>query len=577
MGSIILPIGVTSFLLRAKYPSKKSPKETNEKIRREKISPFRPPINKNKIKNSYYTYKKAKDYLEKAYFVSFESKRKEGRAIWIQFWSLASPDEIKRIVKQLKNANFNIVFVEGYILGGYTIWPTKIGKQLEQFKGWDPLKILVDECHKYGLEVHMWSHIFRAGGNSPLFETHPEWIEWDTPIKEFDPTVVYWICPARKGYREYYKKFVKELIDNYNIDGIQLDYIRYPESPKRSCYYCKGIFQKKTGIDPWLPETKNNIEEWMKWNMFRENLVTDFVREISNFIRSYSPRTYISAAVWPRNQHGFLNNYVIQDWENWIDNQYIDALCPMEYFTDAESFLMEAKRTEGRVKGRVKVYHGIGQYLLPGPYDLLQQIEGLHNIKAKGFSLFAYNSMSDKWYDALKMGALRAKAVQPHKIGPTKEDLRRAIARRKRLIVKKPKKEVALKIIPLPKVSIPKTSVKPKIDGKLDDPVWKKAARIGNFWYYDGSKRVEKANQTVAYITYDDNNIYYGIYCYKKIKKYRAKEKDGGKVWEDDSIELFFDPEGKGESYIQFGANSKGYRFSNTGTVSYTHLTLPTN
>jgi len=532
---------------------------------------------KKENKKSYDAIKQTKKSLEKAFAAGFESKTKEGRGLWIQYWSLSSPEEIKRFVTELADANFNMVFVESYILGGMTIWPSKIGVQFDQFKGWDPLKVLVDECHKRNVEVHSWFHIFRAGNNSPLFKTHPDWIEWEKPLTSFDPTVTYWVCPARVEYRDYVKSFIKELIDNYGIDGIQLDYIRYPESPKRSCWHCKGLFQEKTGIDPWLEETKNDVNAWMKWNIYRENLVTEFVKDISEFIRSYSPKTMISAAVWPENMHGFLTNYVIQDWENWVDNQYLDFICPMEYYTDAEAFERSVANVKARINGRIPIYHGMGQYLLANNFEILKQIQAIHNEKESGSCMFAMNSMLPSTYALLKEGPYKITAKTAHYISDkSKEGLAKREAERKAKIVKREQKEVALTLIEIPELTISKTKAKPVIDGKLNDPVWKTAARFGNYWQYDGAKKVQKDYQSYGYVTYDDSKIYFGIYCYKGSKNYLEKQGDGGKVWEDDSVEIFFDTEGKG-NYVQFGINSKGARWASTGKIDFEVKTSKTD
>jgi len=528
-------------------------------------------------KKSFDGLKQSKKFLEKAFAYSFESKTKEGRGVWIQYWSLSTPEEIKRFVTELADANFNFISVESYIFAGMTIWPSKVGVQFDQFKGWDPLKILIDECHKRNVEVHIWFQIFRAGNNSPLFKTHPDWIEWEKPLTSFDPTVTYWVCPTREEYREYVKSFIKELLDNYDIDGFQFDYIRYPESPNRSCWHCKGLFQEKTGIDPWLEETKNDVNGWMKWNIYRENLITEFVKDISNFIRSYSPETLISADVWPENMHGFLTNYVLQDWDNWVDNQYLDFICPMEYYTDAELFERSIIKTKSRVSGRMPVYHGMGQYLLPNNFEILKQIKAVHENKEAGTCMFAMNSILPSTYAILKEGPYRNKADTVHKIyDKSKEGLAKLKAERKAKIVTRKKEEVALTLIEIPELTVTKAKTKPVIDGKLNDPVWKTAARFGNYWQYDGAKRVQKNYQSYGYVTYDDTNIYFGVYCYKSTKNYTEKQGDGGKVWEDDSIELFFDPESKG-NYIQFGITSKGARWASTGKIDFEVKTSKTS
>lgn len=549
--------------------TKKATRLYNEGL--EEIDSAKANLDKKKNKEAFDLYKKAKENIEEAYGNTFESKKVESRGVWIQYWSLSSRDEIVRFCKELGDGNFNWVAIEGYLLGGYTIWPSKVGVQFDQFKGWDPLAVLIEEGKKNGLQVSLWTHVFRAGGNSPMFSLHPDWIEWEKPIKTFDPTITYWICPARKEYADFFNQICDELIDNYpDLAGIQYDYIRYPESPKRSCYYCRGLFMDQTGIDPWDPATVNDVEKWMKWNIWRENQVTEFVKTVSTHIREKSPKTMISAAVWPENNHGFLTNHVIQNWEKWVDNQWVDFLCPMEYATDTVGFERLVKGSLKRTKGKVYNYHGIGQYLLPSTFELLNQIKVVHDLDGDGTIFFAMNTLAPKWYNALTKGPYRNKALTPHYVSDNPADIQKLVERRKKKVVASAEGTDTSKIsiIPLPEVKVPKTSNPPKIDGNLDDAAWKTAGVCDNYWYYNGSSKVEANYQTTTKVCYDDTNIYFGMYMKKGSNNYHEKEKDGGKIWEDDSIEIFFDPEAK-NTFVQFGVNSLGYRFSTVGSVEF--------
>lgn len=191
--------------------------------------------------------------------------------------------------------------------------------------------------------------------------------------------------------------------------------------------------------------------------------------------------------------------------------------------------------------------------------------------------MFALNSMIPTNYAILKEGPYRNPAKTPHYISDkSKEGLAKREAERKAKIVKREHKEVTLALIEIPEITISKTSTPPKIDGKLNDTVWKTAAKFGNYWQYYGAKRVQKNYQSYGYVTYDNSKIYFGIYSYKGSNNYLEKQGDGGKVWEDDSIEIFFDPEGKGK-YIQFGITSKGARWSSIGNINFDVKTSKTD
>lgn len=603
---------------------------------------------------AFASYKKGMQKALEAYTDTFESRPVEGRGLWVQTWSMVSADEIKRFVKQAADANFNFLSVEGYIDGGYTIWPTKEGKQLEQFKGWDPMKVLAEECEKNGIELHIWFHIFRVGDKSPIFEKYPEWVEWDTQLSEFQPGKVYFVCPAREGYREYLKKFVKELLDNYKVAGIQYDYIRWPESPSRCCFYCKNEFMQKTGIDPLKQESKNDIAAMIKWNLYRESQVTEMVKYISGYIRKEHPETYISAAVFTNNMHGYLTNQVIQDWGNWVNNQYLDFICPMEYQPDVELLKTDVTRTEGMVDGKIALYHGLGHYLLPGPFEMLKQVELMHDINSDGLKLFALNSMKERDYNVLKAGPFREKAVLPHErntalpvtalidsiaaqakkmpsekvsaaaasmkalaeesakkdfsieekstqklveaiaalekdMNAVKKDSERYAGSRKvyndtvylakvlkekthsrKIIEKTPEGDAALALSDIPEAQVPLLAQAPQIDGSVSEIEWAKAAKLAGFMYYIDAVKVQEKFQTKAYAAYTKNSLCIAIVASRDNETpLRAKEKDGGKVWEDDSFELFIDPGTNGADYTQLVLNSAGSKFSSKGKTEF--------
>ena len=99
----------------------------------------------------------------------------------------------------------------------------------------------------------------------------------------------------------------------------------------------------------------------------------------------------------------------------------------------------------------------------------------------------------------------------------------------------------------------------PKIDGTLDDEVWKSAATYTAFKTGDGK---ESKTKTKLYVAQDDNALYIAVECFedaKALKNLTAEVKDhDGNVWEDDSVEVFVDPAGKKKDYYQIIINSKG-------------------
>ena len=96
------------------------------------------------------------------------------------------------------------------------------------------------------------------------------------------------------------------------------------------------------------------------------------------------------------------------------------------------------------------------------------------------------------------------------------------------------------------------------LDGRLDEEAWHGAARGGDFLPFGA---LEPIAQTTFRVLYDADNVYFGVRAKEDHpERLRLKEKDGGHIWLDDSIEVFVLPE-RGKPYFQFAINSIGSRF----------------
>jgi hypothetical protein len=107
-------------------------------------------------------------------------------------------------------------------------------------------------------------------------------------------------------------------------------------------------------------------------------------------------------------------------------------------------------------------------------------------------------------------------------------------------------------------VSIPVVGQGPRCDGSLDDGAWQKAAELRPFTLMNGSGAPRQ--QTRVLVCADLTHLYFGLECAEEnVKQLTAKvAQDGGPVWEDDCVELFFDPTLQRQAFRQIGVNSLG-------------------
>jgi uncharacterized lipoprotein YddW (UPF0748 family) len=341
-------------------------------------------------------------------------------------------DFIRRELEKIKRANLNTIYLEVF-WDGYTIYPTRVAAQRPSAiaygtadtngKGWDALQVYLDEAAKLNIRVHAWIHVFHQwntnlGGleNSPIFSKHPDWAMLD---KNGSPLVkaeaeganrdIYkvFISPSNKEVRVYLRRIVGELVDDYpRLAGIQWDYIRYPlqtgDAPFDYNPLTLAQFQTETKLDAAKLSAKDTPQQWKIWQDWKTRQVTETVEELGAVVRQKRPKWEVSAAVFANIEENLRLKQ--QDWKNWANKGYVDALLPMLYSTDyarVESWARDFRRD---VSPKTKVYPAffIGHF-----YDAKQRklddryLRINEKYKFDGVGFFAAQSLTDDLIEKL--------------------------------------------------------------------------------------------------------------------------------------------------------------------------------
>lgn len=195
------------------------------------------------------------------------------------------------------------------------------------------------------IEVHTWAWTTNRG-DVWIRENHPDWYMVSRTGKScFDqpPYVDYyrWVSPVIPGVQDYLTDRMAELARHPAVDGVHLDYVRYPDVilPKGLwstykldqseemaeydfCYseHTRKAFQKVSGRDPMDIEDPAHDQEWLH---FRYDSVTRLVEKLAREVRKHKKQ--ITAAVFPT--PNMARMICRQDWDKWP----LDAVCPMIY------------------------------------------------------------------------------------------------------------------------------------------------------------------------------------------------------------------------------------------------------
>jgi uncharacterized lipoprotein YddW (UPF0748 family) len=179
----------------------------------------------------------------------------EIRALWVVRDALTTPESINRLVDFAVQTRMHMLFVQvrgrGDVFYRSTIDPpaSVLTAPLSDF---DPLAYLITLAQRAGISVHAWLNVYLVWSNpsqapppSHLMATHPDWLLTDASGHRMDSVPRsqwkklgiegYFVSPAIPAMRRHMARVVRELVEAYPIDGIHLDYLRYPN--KIFAYY----------------------------------------------------------------------------------------------------------------------------------------------------------------------------------------------------------------------------------------------------------------------------------------------------------------------------------------------------
>lgn len=270
------------------------------------------------------------------------------RAIWVTRGDFRTAEDIKQIMENCQQGGFNTVIFQ--VRGNGTVfYPSKIEPWAEQFNfsspGFDPLAVAIEEAHKRKMELHPWVNVMPAwrGRRPPncaeqLYNKHPEWFWFDQHGKRQALCDFYVsLNPCLPEVRNYIVSVFREIVANYPIDGLHMDYIRFPSEPPAipagsGLDYphdakTLALYKQATGLAP-----DANKANWDKW---RTDQVTQLVADIRSMMRQTRPSAVLSASVGGDEEE---SRRYFRDDRRWAKEGLLDAAFPMAYRPDLASF-----------------------------------------------------------------------------------------------------------------------------------------------------------------------------------------------------------------------------------------------
>ena len=351
------------------------------------------------------------------------------RYLWVIRDVLKSKKSIDDMVNFAIEKNINHLFVQVRGRGDsfYESQFTSRSQILNEGE-FDPLAYLLDTANGKGINIHAWVNVYFLWSSKslPNDERHilhmqQQWLdtteEWPVDVgKKLDMVAVnnnnegLFLSPNHPDVNGYLIKVFRELITNYDIDGLHLDYIRYQEAEYGRNPYAIARFKSESGNDPgpWFLEMERStiasprlIANMKRWNNFKRKAVTSLVKDTRALVNEVRPDCIISAAVKP-NLYIARERY-FQEWNVWLAAGYLDWVVPMNYSPKKREFARNIDVIDDNFpkKYREKIIMGIALHNQT-PSEASDKIKFSRLRQFPRVSIFSYNIMiKDHRYSAV--------------------------------------------------------------------------------------------------------------------------------------------------------------------------------
>lgn len=330
----------------------------------------------------------------------------ESRAIFDEGLHWADRKGAERVCGRIKAAGFN-VFMPCVWHGRGTTWPSQLAPwdpKLPSTPGFDPLGHFIETAKRFEIEVHPWFTVARRDR-----DFFPQFYDEGTPPESFDV--------HKEAFRAFMTELIMEVVRNYDIQGINLDYIRAGGVCDSSS--CISNYKKLTGrdllVDAKLRMIPNlTIKELFAW---QEAAVTNIVKNVSVKARDVRPHIVISVDAHPGHR---VDEVQGRNSIRWADEGLVDVVYMMHYeprpdWDKLRTHQQRMQRPEALVVlcGNYDRPDGTNENAVSRTGENLNQLlEAARTYQAgNGVGLYLYGRLTDQQIFSLQNGVFRIPAI----------------------------------------------------------------------------------------------------------------------------------------------------------------------
>lgn len=328
----------------------------------------------------------------------FAQPKHEVRAVWVSTnynldWPPkgASVEEKKKslvkIFKDIRSRKFNTVYLQ-VRSGGTLIYPSGIEPVMNEFEedanDFNPLEFALNEAHKLNLKLYAWVNVLnvtKQGNGNSVSTLHPNWV---IPFQDAG-SVKYWLDPGLPEVREYLVKLMEELTSNYNLDGIILDYLRYPGKNFNDSF------------------SYTLYSQGMNKSVWRRNNIIELLDSTFHSVKRINPKVKIAITplgIYKNDKHtAYFSAYedAYQDAIAFVKNNIADFIIPQIYWSieNKPSFKKLLEFWCSAVAPE-KLVISLGAYKTEIIRQLYKQISLTRTNNTGGFSVYRYSNIKNR-------------------------------------------------------------------------------------------------------------------------------------------------------------------------------------